>query len=107
MNSKIHIGNIDSEATEHDLLRYLSEYVNVVSINFIGAHSGSVGFAFVVLDDDASAVKAVRLLDGSCFMNRALRVTLAKERSQNSYQKQSNPIVEKVILPKRKPNTVR
>lgn len=101
MFAKIHIGNISANATESDLLRYLSDYIGVQDINFIG-QPDSIGFAFVTLENDSEANKAVKLLDGSCFMNQALKVSLARERRNYSTAKISNPIVEKVILPKPK-----
>ncbi len=61
METKLYIGNLSQETTEQDLRTMLSEAGTVGTIDLImDRHTGkSKGFAFVMMDSQAEAEKAI------------------------------------------------
>ena len=83
MLSKIHVGNIDYSATEQDVVRYFAEYGTVIGADLQkDRYTGkTLGFGWVEFTTPAEAERVVRLLNGACFFNRPLRLSLARRRA--------------------------
>jgi RNA recognition motif-containing protein len=82
LGKKIYVGNLPFSATEADLRGLFEQHGTVESVNVIvDRDTGrSRGFAFVEMDDPASAQNAMEALDGKDFGGRDLRVSEARER---------------------------
>ena len=80
MNNRLYVGNLNFSATEDDLRDLFGPYGSVQKVNIItDAYSGrSRGFAFVEMDTDASADKAIQALNGKPFQERDLVVNVAR-----------------------------
>lgn len=83
MSKSIYVGNIAFSTSEDEIRNLFSSYGEVVSVKFINdRETGRFrGFGFVEMDD-ASAVEAVRGLNGKDVGGRALKVNEAQEREQ-------------------------
>ena len=82
MGKKIYVGNLPFSVTEADLRGLFEEHGTVESVNVIvDRDTGRArGFAFVEMEDQAGAAKAMQALDGQGFGGRDLKVSEAKER---------------------------
>jgi len=97
--SKIYIGNMPFSITDTDLNAMFAKHGNVTSVNIITDKFSNRprGFAFVEMDTDESAQKAIAALNGTQLEGRALVVNTAKpqeergrgERSGNSSRPRS------------------
>ena len=97
--SKIYIGNMPFTTTDTDLNAMFAKHGNVTSVNIITDKFSNRprGFAFVEMDTDESAQKAIAALNGTQLEGRALVVNTAKpqeergrgERSGNSSRPRS------------------
>ena len=78
----IYVGNLPFETTESDLRTEFEAYGSVSTVKIItDRETGrSRGFAFVEMDDDATARSAIEGLNGKDMMGRALRVNEAQPR---------------------------
>ena len=77
---KLFVGNLPFTATEADVRKMFESYGELAEVALIkDKFSGrSKGFAFVSVNDDEQATKAVADLDGKDFQGRAVRVNEAK-----------------------------
>jgi RNA recognition motif-containing protein len=86
MEVKLYVGNLSYSTTEDDLRTLFAKAGQVASVALIkDRDSGnSKGFAFVEMNTQAEAQKAVSLLNGYNLENRELKVNLAKPREARS-----------------------
>jgi RNA recognition motif-containing protein len=84
MNLKLYVGNIPFGASEEDLRKLFSEAGVVQSAKIVvDAYSGRPrGFGFVEMGSESDAEKAISLLNGKTFMERALTVNEAKPQKK-------------------------
>jgi len=84
MNLKLYVGNLAFGASEEDLRKLFSEAGAVQSIKIVtDSYSGrSRGFGFVEMTSDAEAEKAISLINGKTFMERALIVSEARPQKK-------------------------
>lgn len=84
METKLYVGNLSQETTEQDLRTMLSEAGVVGTIDLIkDRHTGkSKGFAFVTMDNQDEAEKAIGMFDKKDMNERPLKVNIAKPREE-------------------------
>ena len=84
MNLKLYVGNLAFGASEEDLKKLFSEAGAVQSVKIVtDSYSGrSRGFGFVEMSSDAEAEKAISLVNGKTFMDRALIVSEARPQKK-------------------------
>jgi cold-inducible RNA-binding protein len=82
----IYVGNLSYDVTEEDLRNEFSAFGNVSSVNLIkDKFSGqSKGFAFVEMPVLSEGQAALNTLNGKIIKDRAINVTGARERTQDS-----------------------
>ncbi len=82
METKLYVGNLAYTATEDDLRTLFAQAGAVKSVTLIKDRDTgrSKGFAFVEMDTQAEAQKAISLFNGSSLHDRALTVNLARPR---------------------------
>ena len=78
----IYVGNLNYSVTEDDLKNLFQEYGTISSVRVIFDRmtQRSKGFAFVDMPDDGEANRAIDALNGTDFMERALKVNEAREK---------------------------
>ena len=78
LKSTVWIGNIDSKATEAQVLKLVKPFGKVVKFDFIYSLKDNEriprGYAFVTYDNYVSADKAIRGLNGLQVLNKTLKV---------------------------------
>ena len=81
----IFVGNLDFKVDEYDLKEIFEEYGAVSSAKIITDKftQKSKGFAFVVMDDQLEASKAINELNGASLGNREIVVNEAKPKREN------------------------
>ena len=86
MNLKLYVGNLAFGASEEDLRKLFSEAGEVQSVKIVtDSYSGrSRGFGFVEMTSNADAEKAISLINGKTFMERALIVSEARPQKRRS-----------------------
>jgi RNA recognition motif-containing protein len=84
MNLKLYVGNLSFGASEEDLKKLFSEAGAVQSVKIVtDSYSGrSRGFGFVEMASDAEAEKAISLINGKTFLERALIVSEARPQKK-------------------------
>jgi len=84
MNLKLYVGNLPFTISEDDLRKLFSEAGEIQSVKLVtDSYSGqSRGFAFVEMVSAEAAEKAISLLNGKSFMNRALTVNEARPQKK-------------------------
>lgn len=77
---KLFVGNLSWDATEEDIFEAFGKFGTISECKVItDRESGkSRGFAFITLEGGGDA--AIKEMDGSEFLGRELRVSIAKER---------------------------
>ena len=82
MEVKLYVGNLSYSTTEDDLRTLFAQAGQVASVALIKDRDtgNSKGFAFVEINTQAEAQKAVSLLNGYNLEDRELKVNLAKPR---------------------------
>ena len=80
----IYVGNLSYEATEDQLRDWFVEFGQVESVSVITdrATGRPRGFAFVEMPDDAEGQKAIDELNEKEMDGRALKVNMARPRSE-------------------------
>ena len=80
MSTKLYVGNLPYETSESDLQALFEGAGGVASINIVRdrATGQARGFAFVEMNDDEGAQKAISTLDQRQFGGRNLTVNEAK-----------------------------
>ena len=91
MNNKLYVGNISFQLEESELELAFSQNGTVKSIKIItDFETGrSKGFGFVEMENDEQAQTCIENLDGQDLGGRTLRVSVARERSQDSRRRPS------------------
>lgn len=86
MEVKLYVGNLSYSTTEDDLRTLFTKAGQVTSVAVIKDRDtgNSKGFAFVEMNTQAEAQKAVSMLNGFNLENRELKVNLAKPREERS-----------------------
>ncbi len=84
MSQKLYVGNLPFSATEEDLKNLFTSAGAVESVKIItDTYSGrSRGFGFVEMASKEEGEKAISLLNGKPFMERALVVNEAKPQKK-------------------------
>ena len=84
MSKKLFVGSLSFEVTDGELEGLFKQYGEVVSAKVIlDRESGrSRGFAFVEMSSDSSAQSAIDALNGTDVKGRAIKVSIAQERSR-------------------------
>jgi RNA recognition motif-containing protein len=82
MEVKLYVGNLSYTTTEADLRTLFAKAGQVASVTLIKDRDtgNSKGFAFVEMNTQAEAQKAISLLNGFNLEDRELKVNLAKPR---------------------------
>ena len=83
MSKKLYVGNLSFNMTEDDLKNVFTPIGEVQSIKIItdAATGRSKGFGFVEMTNDEDADKAIKGLNGSMVMNRAINVSEARPQT--------------------------
>ena len=90
MSAKLYVGNIPFTATKDEILDFFHDYkVENVAICFDRETKRPRGFAFVTIDDDAAAEKAISELDGLDFGGRRAVVNRAIEKQKGDRPQQA------------------
>ena len=86
MEVKLYVGNLSYTTTEDDLRTLFAKAGRVASVALIKDRDtgNSKGFAFVEMNTQAEAQKAISMLNGFNLENRELKVNLAKPREDRS-----------------------
>jgi RNA recognition motif-containing protein len=86
MESKLYVGNLSYRATEEELQEHFAQAGTVKTVTIVkDRETGRArGFAFVEMDTEADAQKAISMFNGATFMERALTVNLARPREERS-----------------------
>jgi len=84
MESKLYVGNLAYSTSEEDLQALFGAAGTVKSVAIIkDRESGrSKGFAFVEMNSQAEAEKAISMFNGQQFQERALTVNIARPREE-------------------------
>jgi len=84
METKLYVGNLSYSTTEDDLRALFSQAGAVKSVSLIkDRDSGrSKGFAFVEMETQAEAEKAIAQFNGTLFNERAMNVNIARPREE-------------------------
>jgi RNA recognition motif-containing protein len=83
---KLFVGNLSFKATEDDIKGVFAPYGSVSEV-FIPVDKFSHrprGFAFVTMDDDAAADKAVAAVNGADVLGRKIAVNEARPREERA-----------------------
>ena len=72
----IYVGNLNYRVKEGDLQQVMEDYGAVSSVKVVmDRETGkSKGFAFIEMEDDAAAAKAIAVLHGAEYMGRTMVV---------------------------------
>jgi RNA recognition motif-containing protein len=86
MDVRLYVGNLSYSTTEDDLRTLFAQAGTVASVAVIKDRDTgqSKGFGFVEMATQAEAQKAISLLNGKDFKDRALTVNLARPREERS-----------------------
>ena len=81
-NSKLYVGNLTFNVSEHDLREFFSQAGEVRETTIITDKmtGRSRGFAFVTMADEAGAKSACEQFDNRDFLGRPLTVNIARPR---------------------------
>ncbi|MDR1894771.1 MAG: RNA-binding protein [Spirochaetales bacterium] len=82
MSKKVYVGNMNYATTADQLQQLFGQYGNVLNVNVITDRETNrpKGFAFVEMEDDASASAAISAINNQELDGRNLRVNEANER---------------------------
>ena len=86
MSSKLYIGNLSWNANENDLQSAFEPFGTIEEVKIVVDRetNRSRGFGFVKYATAEEAQAAIKQLDGTDFMGRALRVSVAEDRQKNN-----------------------
>jgi len=93
VSKKIYVGNLSYKVTEDDLKDLFGEFGTVTEINIItDRETGRPrGFAFVEMESDDEATKAIESLNGKSVQDREIVVNEAKPRKDSGPRRNSRP----------------
>ena len=82
MSNRLYVGNLSFQSTEESIRSEFAAFGEVSDVHVVKDRDTgrSRGFAFVTMDSDASAQKAIQGMNGAVIDGRALRVNEAEER---------------------------
>ncbi len=82
MSTKLFVGNLSYDTTEHDLQDAFGAHGTVVEVNIVQDHQTGRprGFGFVTMEDPNAAQAAITALNGTQLGGRALTVNEARPR---------------------------
>ena len=82
----VYVGNLSYEVTENDLTGVFAEYGSVKQVKLpVDRETGRMrGFAFVDMATESEESAAIEALDGSEWMGRSLKVSVAKPRRERN-----------------------
>lgn len=82
MSKKLYVGNLSYKVTEDDLKDLFGEFGSVTEVSVItDRETGRPrGFAFVEMDSDDEATKAIESLNGKSIQDREIVVNEARPR---------------------------
>lgn len=82
----IYVSNLGRSVNSEDLAKHFSQYGNIVNINIITDRftNESKGYAFVELDNNDEAQKAISELNGTLLDGRSIVVNEAKPRRERT-----------------------
>jgi RNA recognition motif-containing protein len=85
METKLYVGNLSYETTEDDLRSLFTQVgtVNEVALIKDRDTGSSKGFAFVTMNSQDEANKAISQFNGQSLGNRELKVNAARPRESN------------------------
>ncbi|MBN1687166.1 MAG: RNA-binding protein [Spirochaetales bacterium] len=83
MNNKLYVGGLSYSVTDQELSELFGQYGNVESASVVKDRdtNNSRGFGFVEMSTQEEAEKAIKGLDGTDHQGRALKVNMAKPRT--------------------------
>jgi RNA recognition motif-containing protein len=83
MNKKLYVGGLAYSVTDQELSSLFTEHGNVESATVVKDRDtyNSRGFGFVEMSTQEEAEKAIQALDGTDMQGRALKVSLAKAKT--------------------------
>jgi RNA recognition motif-containing protein len=86
MENKLFVGNVAYTATEEDLRALFAQAGAVKSVQIIkDRETGrSKGFAFVEMENQTDALKAIRQFHGADLLGRGLTVNIARPKTENA-----------------------
>ena len=84
MDVKLYVGNMSYDTTEQDLRELFAQAGTVASVALIKDRDTGQpkGFAFVEMDSQASAQKAISMFTGYSLNDRQLTVNIARPREE-------------------------
>jgi len=92
MSKKLYVGNLLYEVSDEDLKELFTQAGNVLTASVIRYHDSgrSKGFAFVEMETEEEAQKAVDTLNGQDFKGRKLVVSEARPPRPRSFNDGGN-----------------
>lgn len=86
MEAKLYVGNMAYSTTEDQLRNLFAEAGTVVSVDVIIDRDtrASKGFAFITMENQEDATKAISMFDGKEIDGRSLKVNEARPREERS-----------------------
>ena len=93
VSKKLYVGNLSYKVTEDDLKDLFGEFGTIAEVNVItDRETGRPrGFAFVEMDSDDDATKAINSLNGRELQDREIVVNEAKPRRDSGPRGNSGP----------------
>jgi RNA recognition motif-containing protein len=84
MQTKIYVGNLSYTTTEDELKELFAQAGGVASVTLIKDRDTgqSKGFAFVEMNNQSDAEKAIQMFNGQNLGNRALKVNFARPKEE-------------------------
>ena len=84
METKLYVGNLSYDTTETSLRTAFAQAGTVVAVDIIkDRDTGRMkGFAFVTMNSDEEAQKAISLLNEKVLDDRAIKVNVARPREE-------------------------
>ncbi len=84
MEAKLYVGNLSYETTENDLRTLFAQVGTVTDVALIKDRDtgNSKGFAFVTMNSQEEAQKAISQFNGQSLGNRELTVNIARPREE-------------------------
>ena len=85
MSNKLYVGNLSYGATEDSLKSVFSEHGSVVSVKIVVDRetNRSRGFGFIEMKSAEDAQSCIDALDGQEVDGRAIKINIAKERTDS------------------------
>ncbi|OGK20274.1 hypothetical protein A3C23_04950 [Candidatus Roizmanbacteria bacterium RIFCSPHIGHO2_02_FULL_37_13b] len=90
MSQKLYVGNLLYESTEEELKEYFGQAGAVLGVNIIRFRDGkSKGFAFVEMENEEGAKKAIDEMNGKEYKGRTLVVAQARPQQPREEDNQA------------------